>query len=144
MTEVRFATDGSVLKNPGGAGGWAVVFDDGRTLVGSDPVTTNNRMEMMAVLEGLRHIEEPSEVIVECDSQYVCRGIMEWLAGWKAGGWRRRIKNKRLWEDIDAELQRHVSVTMVWIKGHNGHVANELADKLAGEAARAERGTLFT
>jgi len=139
--KVRIAVDGSVLVNPDGPGGWAVVFDDGRTLAGSDPSTTNNRMEMRAVIEGLRAIEGPSEIIVECDSRYVCRGVSTWVEGWRKRGWRnaqgKRVKNREVWEELMAEVERHVSVEMVWIRGHDGHPANEEADRLAGEAARS-------
>jgi ribonuclease HI len=140
-SRIRIATDGSVLKNPDGPGGWAVVFDDGRTFVGSDPSTTNNRMEMKAVLEGLKLIDEGSDVIVECDSQYVCKGIRLWMPNWRRKNWKNAagddVKNRDLWEEIDEAIQRHTRVTMLWVRGHDGHAANELADKLAGEAARA-------
>lgn len=137
----RIATDGSVLVNPDGPGGWAVVFEDGRSLAGSDPSTTNNRMEMRAVIEGLRAIEEPGEVIVECDSVYVCTGITTWIHNWRKRGWVNArgdaIANREMWEELSTEVERHERVEMVWVRGHNKHPANEEADRLAGEAARS-------
>lgn len=141
--EIRAATDGSILVNPDGPGGWAVIFEDGSALWGSDPSTTNNRMELQAVIEALRAVEESSRLTIECDSQYVCKGISIWLAGWKRRGWKNGyggpIKNQDLWEEIDRQVARHVEVTMRWVRGHNGHVRNELADQYAGEAARGLR-----
>ncbi len=136
---VRLYTDGSCHGNPG-PGGWAALLEYGsksRELTGNDPATTNNRMEMMAVLEGLRALKEPCDVEVWTDSRYVVDGMTSWLAGWKKRGWktasRQPVKNEELWRALDEEASRH-RVTWNWVKGHDGHPQNERCDRLANEA----------
>ena len=139
---VRLYTDGSCHGNPG-PGGWAAILEYGtqrRELAGNDPETTNNRMEMMAVLEGLRALTEPCTVEVWSDSRYVVDGMTSWLAGWKARSWktasRQPVKNEDLWRALDAESGRH-RVSWNWVKGHAGHEQNERCDRLANEAIEA-------
>ena len=137
-------TDGSCLGNPG-PGGWAAILRFGskkKELSGGDPETTNNRMEMTAVLEGLNALNEPCEVLIEIDSQYVKNGVTEWMAGWKRRGWQTAaktpVKNKDLWEALDAALSRH-TVHWKWVKGHAEHADNNRCDELARAAASAHR-----
>ena len=129
-------TDGACSGNPG-PGGWGVVIKDGansRDLYGGERETTNNRMEMMAVIESLRALKKPCHVDLYTDSVYVKDGVTKWLAGWKAKGWKtaakKPVKNQDLWEQIDSEIARH-DVTWHWVKGHDGHPENERADELA-------------
>ena len=136
---VRLYTDGSCHGNPG-PGGWAAILEYGaksRELTGHDGATTNNRMEMMAVLEGLRALKEPCVVEVWTDSRYVVDGMKSWLAGWKKRGWKtaskQPVKNEELWRALDEEASRH-QVTWNWVKGHDGHPQNERCDQLANEA----------
>ena len=136
---VRLYTDGSCHGNPG-PGGWAAILEYGqqrRELSGNDRETTNNRMEMMAVLEGLRALKESCTVEVWTDSRYVVDGMTSWLAGWKARSWktasRQPVKNEDLWRALDAESGRH-TVSWNWVKGHAGHEQNERCDRLANEA----------
>lgn len=142
--KVRLYTDGSCHGNPG-PGGWAAILEFGektRELTGNDPATTNNRMEMMAVLEGLRALKEPCIVDVWTDSRYVVDGMKSWLAGWKKRGWKtaskQPVKNEELWRALDGQADRH-RVEWHWVKGHAGHPQNERCDALANEAiARLE------
>ena len=136
---VRLFTDGSCHGNPG-PGGWAAVLEYGdqrREITGNDPATTNNRMEMMAVLEGLRALKGPCVVEVWTDSRYVVDGMKSWLAAWKKRGWKtaskQPVKNEDLWRALDLESARH-TVTWHWVKGHDGHPQNERCDELANEA----------
>lgn len=101
-----------------------------KQLSGGEAETTNNRMEMMAVIKGLEAIKKPSTVKLYTDSQYVQQGVTQWMKGWKAKGWPARIKNQDLWLAIDSLIQRH-DVEFIWVRGHNGHPENELVDKLA-------------
>lgn len=129
---VEIYTDGACSGNPG-PGGWAALLrynGHEKEISGGDVETTNNRMEMMAVIEALSALKKPSKVTLYTDSQYVQRGVTEWMAGWKAKGWPSRIKNQDLWLRIDAVLQVH-SVKFVWVRGHDGHIENERVDKLA-------------
>lgn len=129
---VEIFTDGACSGNPG-PGGWAALLrynGHEKEISGGDVETTNNRMEMMAVIEALSALKKPSKVTLYTDSQYVQRGVTEWMAGWKAKGWPSRIKNQDLWLRIDAVLQVH-SVKFVWVRGHDGHIENERVDKLA-------------
>ena len=131
-------TDGACSGNPG-PGGWGVVLrygDHERELHGGEPATTNNKMELTAVIEGLAALTRPMpQVRVFSDSTYVLKGISEWMRGWKRNGWltsaKKPVKNADLWQRLDAEVQRHGEVTWNWVKGHNGHPENERADKLA-------------
>ena len=129
---VEIFTDGACSGNPG-PGGWAALLrynGHEKEISGGEHDTTNNRMEMMAVIMGLAALKKSSVVTVYTDSQYVQRGVTEWMAGWKAKGWPARIKNQDLWLRIDAALQNH-KVKFVWVRGHDGHVENERVDKLA-------------
>ncbi len=141
-------TDGSCLGNPG-PGGWAAILRFGaksKELSGGEPETTNNRMEMTAVIEGLRVLKEPCEVSIEIDSEYVRNGVTQWLEGWKKRGWmtaaKQPVKNQDLWQKIDAALAPHV-VHWKWVKGHAEHADNNRCDELAREAASAMRAVRF-
>jgi ribonuclease HI len=143
MKRVRLITDGSCLGNPG-RGGWAAILRYGgqkKELWGSTPETTNNRMEMMAVLRGLQAIKQNCEVEIEIDSEYVKNGITKWLSGWKRNGWRTAskspVKNQDLWQQLDEELQRH-QVSWTWVKGHADHDDNNRCDELARDAAMTQ------
>ncbi len=130
--KVEIFTDGACSGNPG-PGGWAALLrykGVEKELSGGEKETTNNRMEMMAVIEGLAALKKHSKVDLYTDSQYVQRGVTEWLEGWKAKGWPSRIKNQDLWLRIDSEISKH-NVTFHWVRGHNGHDDNERVDKLA-------------
>ena len=133
---IELFTDGACSGNPG-PGGWGVLMRAGmheRELWGGEPQTTNNRMEMMAVIEGLNALKRPMLVKVYTDSQYVQKGISEWIHGWKARGWKtaakQPVKNEDLWRALDAAAGRH-KVQWLWVKGHAGHLENERADGLA-------------
>jgi ribonuclease HI len=133
---VRMFTDGSCHGNPG-PGGWAAILEyrgQRRELTGAEHATTNNRMELRAVIEGLRALSEPCDVEVWTDSRYVVDGMRSWLAAWKARGWRtaskQPVRNEDLWRALDAEAARH-RITWHLVRGHDGHVENERADALA-------------
>ncbi len=141
MKQVEVFTDGACQGNPGPGGWGAILRYHGveKELSGGDPQTTNNRMELMAVIAALTAIKEPCEVILCSDSQYVCNAISKgWARSWKKNGWRRGNKepalNPDLWELLLAQLDRH-SVTVRWIRGHAGHPENERCDRLAVAAA---------
>lgn len=143
---VEMFTDGACLGNPG-PGGWGVLLRHGeqeRELSGAEAQTTNNRMELMAAIAGLEALKRPCEVTLVTDSQYVKRGVEEWMARWQANGWRtsdrQPVKNRDLWERLAAALARH-RVRWQWVKGHAGHVENERADVLARAAALTVKGT---
>lgn len=136
---VEIYTDGACRGNPG-PGGWGVVLRyKGRekTLYGGEPHTTNNRMELMAAIAGLEALKRGSQVALTTDSQYVKRGITEWMADWKRRGWRtadrKPVKNVDLWQRLDEVVGRH-QVSWHWVRGHTGHVENERADSLANQA----------
>ncbi|MCB1591976.1 MAG: ribonuclease HI [Alphaproteobacteria bacterium] len=129
-------TDGACSGNPG-PGGWAAILrynGHEKELSGGEKETTNNRMEMQAVIEGLRALKRRSRVRLHTDSQYVKQGVEDWLEGWKAKGWktasRKPVKNQDLWQEIDLLLVRH-DVSFHWVRGHDGHPENERADALA-------------
>lgn len=133
---VELYTDGACSGNPG-PGGWGVLLRYGehqKELNGGEKETTNNRMEMMAVIEGLKALKRSSTVVVYTDSKYVLDGVTKWLDGWKAKGWKtadkKPVKNQDLWEKLDSALVEH-DVTFKWVKGHAGHPENERADYLA-------------
>ena len=134
--KVVIYTDGACSGNPG-PGGWGAVLMSGekeRDIWGGEPHTTNNRMELMAAIQALETLTRPCKVGLHTDSQYVRTGITEWLAGWKARGWKTAakapVKNDDLWKRLDAARARH-EVDWRWVKGHNGHVLNDRADALA-------------
>ncbi|MEM0952643.1 MAG: ribonuclease HI [Pseudomonadota bacterium] len=136
MKQVEAFTDGACRGNPG-PGGWGVLLrfrEQERELWGGEKETTNNRMELTAAIEALQALKEPCRVIVTTDSEYVRKGITEWLQGWKARDWKtaakKPVKNIDLWQKLDAENCRH-DVTWRWVKGHSGHRENEMADQLA-------------
>ena len=133
---VDIFSDGACKGNPG-PGGWGAVLrfsDQEKEIFGGEPQTTNNRMEMMAVIESLRQLKPASKVRVYTDSQYVQKGISEWLPGWKARRWRtaanQPVKNVDLWQRLDALAAQH-DIQWLWVKGHAGHPENERADALA-------------
>jgi ribonuclease HI len=129
---VEIFTDGACSGNPGPGGWGAILRYNGheKELKGGEFETTNNRMEMMAVIEALSALKRPSSVNLYTDSKYVQQGVDEWMPGWKAKGWPSRIKNQDLWLRIDALVSKH-KVRFFWIKGHDGHPENERADELA-------------
>lgn len=142
--DVELFTDGACKGNPG-PGGWGVVLrfgDKEKELSGGDPQTTNNRMEMMAAIEGLTALTRPCRVTLFTDSKYVLDGITKWVHGWKRKGWRtadnKPVKNVELWQALVEAAGRH-QVEWRWVKGHAGHPENERADRLACDAADAMR-----
>jgi ribonuclease HI len=136
MTEVVIYTDGACSGNPG-PGGWGVVLRWNGTvkeLHGSDPQTTNNRMELMAAIQALEALNRPSQVRLYTDSTYVLNGITKWVAGWQRNGWRtaakKPVKNEDLWRQLVQAMERH-EISWQWVKGHAGDEGNERADALA-------------
>lgn len=136
MKKVEIFTDGACKGNPG-PGGWGALLRYGsveKSLWGGEANTTNNRMELMGAIEALKALKEPCEVVLTTDSQYVRKGITEWMAGWKRNGWKtaakQPVKNADLWQALDRENSLH-KVTWNWVKGHAGHRENEIADALA-------------
>jgi ribonuclease HI len=136
MTEVVIYTDGACSGNPG-PGGWGVVLRWNGTvkeLHGSDPQTTNNRMELMAAIQALESLNRPSQVRLYTDSTYVLNGITKWVAGWQRNGWRtaakKPVKNEDLWRQLVQAMERH-EISWQWVKGHAGDEGNERADALA-------------
>ncbi|PFG37831.1 RNase HI [Flavimobilis soli] len=144
-TVVEMWTDGACKGNPG-SGGWGAWMRAGsheRELWGGEAHTTNNRMELMAVIQGLRALNRPCQVTLHVDSSYVMNGMTKWLAGWKRNGWRtgdkKPVKNKELWQELEAEVARH-DVRWIWVKGHAGDPGNERADQLANRGVDEVRG----
>jgi ribonuclease HI len=138
MKKIEIFTDGACRGNPG-KGGWGVLMrynSHEKRLYGGEIHTTNNRMELSATINGLAALKEGCLVEVTTDSQYVRKGITDWINKWKANGWRnsnkKPVKNADLWQQLDAEVKRH-QVKWHWIKGHSGHVENEIADQLANK-----------
>tara|TARA_R110001583_G_C5620131_1_gene406194 strand:- start:687 stop:1121 length:435 start_codon:yes stop_codon:yes gene_type:complete len=134
--KVELYTDGACKGNPG-PGGWGALLrygDKEKELCGGESNTTNNRMELMAVIEGLKALSRSCEVILTTDSKYVMQGINDWLAGWKRNGWKtaakKSVKNQDLWQALDEQCARH-KIEWRWVKGHAGHAENERADELA-------------
>ncbi len=136
MKQVDIFTDGACRGNPG-PGGWGAVLrygDKEKELFGGEPHTTNNRMELMAAIQALEALKDPCEVNLTTDSQYVRKGITEWLVNWKKRNWQTAAKkpvvNKDLWQRLEAAAERH-RVKWHWVRGHSGHSENERADRLA-------------
>jgi ribonuclease HI len=136
LNQVEIYTDGACRGNPG-PGGWGVLMRAGqaeRELCGGEQQTTNNRMELQAAIEGLAALKRPCRVALYTDSEYLRKGITEWLNGWKRNGWktsaRKPVKNQDLWQRLDHEVTRH-EIRWHWVKGHSGHPENERADALA-------------
>ena len=142
---VELFTDGACRGNPG-PGGWGVLMRYGghqKTLHGGARDTTNNRMELLAVIEGLKALKRPCHVRVTTDSQYVKNGITQWIHNWKKNGWktaaRKPVKNDDLWRALDEQAGRH-QVEWAWVRGHTGHPENELADQLANRGIDELKG----
>jgi ribonuclease HI len=137
-TKITIYTDGACSPNPG-PGGWAAILRAGnkeKVLSGGEKRTTNNRMELTAALEALQTIKTSSLVEIVTDSEYLKRGITEWLPGWKKRNWQRKsgaLANIDLWQALDAAISRH-TVTWKWVRGHAGHPFNQRADQLARQA----------
>ena len=146
MKSVNIYTDGACKGNPG-AGGWAAILEfEGKekSLCGGEKLTTNNRMELVAAIEGLNALKMPCNVTLYSDSQYLVNAINKgWLEGWKKKGWRKADKslvlNDDLWKQLDALLNIH-NVTFVWVRGHDGHAYNERCDQLASGFAEKLNG----
>jgi ribonuclease HI len=143
VKRVQLITDGSCLGNPG-PGGWAAILRYNahkRELYGSEPRTTNNRMELTAAIEGLRALTEDCEVEIVTDSEYLKNGITQWIAGWKRKGWitsqKNPVVNRDLWEALDALTAKH-KTHWSWTKGHASHEDNNRCDELAQRAAREQ------
>jgi ribonuclease HI len=141
---VEIWTDGACSGNPG-PGGWGAILRwraHERELSGGAPVTTNNRMELSAAIEALESLKRPARVRIHTDSEYLRKGINEWLAAWKRRGWRtadnKPVKNRELWERLDQAQHGH-EVEWLWIRGHAGNELNERADALARAAVRQQR-----
>ena len=142
MKQVEIFTDGACKGNPG-PGGWGAILRMGhheKELSGGDKATTNNRMELAAVINALGALKEPCHVHLHTDSRYVIDGITKWIYGWQKNGWKTAAKkpvlNADLWQDLLAATKRH-RIEWIWVKGHDGHPENERADKLASDAALA-------
>jgi ribonuclease HI len=143
MKKVQLYTDGSCLGNPG-PGGYGIVmcFNQHRKEISQGyQLTTNNRMELLATIVGLRQLTEPCHVDLTTDSQYVKNGINQWIHNWKRNGWRtaakKPVKNVDLWQQLDEVIQTH-TVDWHWVKGHSGHPENERCDELARNAAESD------
>jgi ribonuclease HI len=140
LKKVQLITDGSCKGNPG-PGGWAAILRYGphrKEIWGSDPATTNNRMELTAAVKGLEQLLEACDVEIITDSEYVKNGITKWIRGWKRNGWQTAAKqpvvNRDLWEALESQVSRH-KARWTWTKGHASHRDNNRADKLASDAA---------
>jgi ribonuclease HI len=144
LPDVIIYTDGACRGNPG-PGGWGAILSSGqheKTLNGFEPMTTNNRMELMAAIMALRELKRPCRVELYTDSQYVRKGITEWIHGWQKRGWKtaakQPVKNAELWRELLEETRKH-ELNWHWVKGHSGHPGNERADTLANEAIDAAK-----
>lgn len=145
MQEVEIFTDGACKGNPG-PGGWGAILrykGTQKNLNGAEADTTNNRMELTAALMALNTLKRPCRVKLTTDSEYLRKGITEWIHGWKQKGWRtaskQPVKNADLWQALDEAVRRH-QIEWHWVKGHSGHPENELADELANQAIDAMLG----
>lgn len=139
MAEVSIYTDGACRGNPG-PGGWGAILrrgDDEKELYGAELATTNNRMELMAAIRALEALKRPCDVVLTTDSEYLRKGITEWLPQWKKRGWltadKKPVKNQDLWERLERAAHLH-RIRWDWIRGHSGHPENERADQLANRA----------
>ncbi|WP_338849861.1 ribonuclease HI [Massilia sp. W12] len=142
MNKVEIYADGACKGNPG-KGGWGAVLIAGshsKEMFGGEANTTNNRMELTAVIKALQALKRPCHVILYTDSQYVQKGMTEWIKGWKARGWKNAakepVKNAELWQELDAAQALH-QVEWRWVRGHNGNAGNELADQLANRGVES-------
>lgn len=142
MKKITLFSDGSALGNPG-PGGYGTILrfgDKEKELVGGEPHTTNNRMELLGAIEGIRALKEPCEVDVISDSSYVVKGINEWLVGWIKRDFK-KVKNIDLWKDY-IEVSKGHKVNAIWVKGHAGHEENERCDDLARTEAERQKSLL--
>ncbi|AJP58156.1 ribonuclease HI [Pandoraea vervacti] len=144
LPQVEIYTDGACKGNPG-PGGWGALLVAGKhrkEMFGGEANTTNNRMELLAVIRALEALNKPCHVVLHTDSQYVQKGISEWIHGWKARGWKTAakepVKNADLWQTLDAVSQKH-DIDWRWVKGHAGHDGNEAADQLANRGVESLR-----
>ncbi|MEH3108272.1 MAG: ribonuclease HI [Sphingomonas fennica] len=144
MPLVEIATDGACKGNPG-PGGWGALIRSGtreKEMSGGEPLTTNNRMELMAAIRALEALKRPCRVALSTDSRYVMDGLTKWIKGWQKNGWRTAsrdpVKNAELWQALLAAAAPH-RIEWKWVKGHAGHPDNERADRLASDAALAAR-----
>jgi ribonuclease HI len=142
MDKIKIYTDGACKGNPG-VGGWGALLIAGKhekELFGGEKETTNNRMELMAVIQALGALKRPCQIDLHTDSQYVLKGITEWLDGWKAKGWKTAskapVKNVDLWQELDAACRLH-KIQWIWVKGHAGDAGNERADELANKGVES-------
>ncbi len=143
MSIIEVFTDGACSGNPG-PGGWGVILrykGTEKELSGGAPETTNNRMELTAVIEALKALKRECDVVIHTDSRYVMDGVQQWMPNWKQNGWKTSnkkspVKNVDLWQELDALLQKH-NIRWIWVKGHNGHEENERVDKLARDFAKS-------
>lgn len=143
LKEIKIYTDGACKGNPG-VGGWGALLESGghtKEIFGGEALTTNNRMELMAVIEALQSLKQVSRVLVYADSQYVLKGINEWLVNWKKRNWRtsdnKPVKNVDLWQRLDVLANQH-EVQWIWVRGHTGHEGNERADALANKGVEQQ------
>ena len=142
MQRIEIFTDGACSGNPG-AGGWGVILrykDVEKEMSGGEKETTNNRMEMTAVINALKALKRPCNITIYTDSKYVLDGVNEWLPNWKRNGWKTSnkksdVKNVDLWQELDGLIPQH-EIRWVWVKGHNGHPENERVDTLARNAIK--------
>ena len=142
MPVLEIYTDGACSGNPG-AGGWGAILRYGeveKELSGAEKETTNNRMELTAVIEALKALHRDCEIVIHTDSRYVMDGVTNWMPNWKKNNWRTSnkksaVKNVDLWQELDMLLAKH-QVRWIWVKGHNGHPENERVDKLARDAIK--------
>ncbi|HEX4045656.1 MAG TPA: ribonuclease HI [Gammaproteobacteria bacterium] len=137
---IQIYTDGACRGNPG-PGGWGVLLRYGeheKILSGAETLTTNNRMELMAAIQALTVVNQTCQIDLYTDSQYVQKGISEWLKSWKKRNWKKAdhqpVKNADLWQALDEQVSRHHHVKWHWVKGHSGHPENDLVDRVANEA----------
>ena len=140
LPEVTIFSDGACEPNPG-PGGWGALLRYGsieKEISGGEPETTNNRMELTAAIKALQALQKPCKVVFYTDSQYLRKGVTEWMAGWRRRGWKRKdgeLANVDLWMSLDQEIGRH-QISWNWVRGHAGHPENERVDQLASRAIR--------